>query len=78
MVTAREHILVSGACMSRSKSVRRHRHLPGHASHERYMQFLTMLKGEKQIFTSLPQTRPARVTRELSTSHFTVIQLVPV
>ena len=36
VVTARELVVLSGSFTSHSKSVRRLRHLRGHASHERY------------------------------------------
>ena len=36
VVTARGHIVLIGPFTSHSKSVRRLRHLRGHASHERY------------------------------------------
>jgi len=36
VVTARELVVLSGSFTSHSMSVRRHRHLRGHASHGRY------------------------------------------
>ena len=36
MVTARELVVLSGSSMSNSKSVKRHRHLRGSATHERH------------------------------------------
>ena len=69
----REHFVLSSSFTSHSKSLRQHRHLRGHAKHERHPHQSLMLKGEKQIFTSLfcngARTRAAGVTGARSTSY---------
>ena len=75
VITAREHVVFSGAVTSHSKSVRRHRQRRGHASHARYTVQSPTLKGEIRISASLSRngarTRAISVTGTHSTSYAT-------
>ena len=55
VVTARELVVISGSFTSHSMSVRRLRHLRGHASHERYR--VTTVEGrQRNLHNPLPRT----------------------
>ena len=54
VVTAREHVVLSGSFMSHSMSARPHRHLCGHVSHKRYT--VSNVEGwETNLYKPLPQ-----------------------
>ena len=57
VVTARELVVLSGSLTSHSKSVRRLRHLRGHASHERYI--VSKVEGrEINLHMPIPRAPP--------------------
>ena len=72
MVTASQLIVVSGSFTSHSMSVRRHRHLCGHVSHERYT-VSTVEERETNLHLFLSQVPPSPLGQCQSFKSFSTV-----